>query len=511
MFQLWTMKVSVVGIYSSTMNAMSFFSWHLAAFPLLSLLAGNLDLNIQIADVQITSFGCQKGDCYNGYGAFVYQSGDRYIGYFKEGKPHGNGIMYYSNKNKYIGSWQQSDKEGTGRFVFVEGDEYLGGFHKNQFHGFGVMHFSNGDRYEGQWQFNFPEGHGKFFYQEGNWFEGMFSKGRFQGEGTMHYLDGSHYKGLWKDSRKHGNGVLHLASGQTIKERWQNGELEGSGKSKTEESMPNPGIYRPEPTASLDNPQSQGPIKIWALVVGVAAYSSMPSLRYTDDDAYQYYAFLKSPEGGALPDSQIQLLIDETATRDNILLALKTISAKAGQNDAVLFYFSGHGLDGSFVPVDFDGLRNRISHEEIRHILASARARHKLVFGDACHSGSLYGMIQEGEMLAARSSDQMLQRFYKAFEDSEGGMALLLSSKSKEVSLEDSGLRSGVFSYFLIKGLKGMADANKDGLVTITELALFVQSKVKSYTAGAQTPVLLGQFDISMPVGVIRNTSLNRP
>ena len=56
-------------------------------------------------------------------------------------------------------------------------------------------------------------------------------------------------------------------------------------------------------------------VKVWAVVVGIGRYTTMPVLKYTDDDAYHIYAFLKSPEGGALPDSQIRLLIDEDAFR----------------------------------------------------------------------------------------------------------------------------------------------------------------------------------------------------
>ena len=39
----------------------------------------------------------------------------------------------------------------------------------------------------------------------------------------------------------------------------------------------------------------------------------MPVLRYTDDDAYQMYAFFKSPEGGALDDEHIRILINEAS------------------------------------------------------------------------------------------------------------------------------------------------------------------------------------------------------
>ena len=84
----------------------------------------------------------------------------------------------------------------------------------------------------------------------------------------------------------------------------------------------------------------------------------MPALRYTDDDAYRIYAFLKSPEGGALKDEQISILVDEAATRANILRQMEQTFSKAGPNDLVFLYFSGHGLKGSFLPIDFDGFNN---------------------------------------------------------------------------------------------------------------------------------------------------------
>ena len=79
-----------------------------------------------------------------------------------------------------------------------------------------------------------------------------------------------------------------------------------------------------------------------------------------------------------------------------------------------------------------------------------------------------------------------------------------MSSKSEELSLEDHGLRQGVFTYYLLQGMKGGADRNGDYLISIRELYNFVYGKVRDYTAGAQTPVLTGNFDDDMPVSLRR-------
>ncbi len=74
----------------------------------------------------------------------------------------------------------------------------------------------------------------------------------------------------------------------------------------------------------------------------------------------------------------------------------------------------------------------------------------------------------------------------------------------EEYSLEDGGLRSGVFSYFLIRGLKGEANTNDDKIITIAELFKFVGNNVNIYTSKVQTPTLTGDYDVNMPVAFIR-------
>mgnify|MGYP002397424274 CR=1 FL=1 len=464
-----------------------------------------------VSGVTNEPFRCVKGDCQNGYGTFHYANGNRYIGEFKDGCPHGQGILYCANGNKYLGHWEKNWRQGEGRYVFNEGHEYLGQFHRNQFHGKGTMRYANGDSYEGAWAQNLPNGHGTYAFRSGDRYEGQFADGRFSGGGTMYYRDGSRFTGRWRSSKKHGPGTFYDAKGTPRHGEWADGRaLNASGNFRTDEEVfiiENVEEEAPDVAGRHDAAPAlvtAAPVRIWAVVVGIAAYEHLPSLRYTDDDAYLFYAFLKSPEGGALPDGQVKVLIDEAATRENVLAAMRNTLLKAGENDVVVFYFSGHGVEGAFIPADFDGYNYRLYHDEIRGILEQSKARHKIVLGDACHAGTL-SATDKSDLLATRAPvNQMLERYYKAFENSTGGMALFLSSKGAEVSLEDAGLRSGVFSYFLIRGLKGEADADGDKIVTIEELFTFVRTKVRAYTAGAQTPVLKGNFDHKMPVGAVR-------
>ena len=247
-------------------------------------------------------------------------------------------------------------------------------------------------------------------------------------------------------------------------------------------------------------------ITIWSLVIGVSSYTSMQSLKYADDDAYKVYSFLKSPEGGGVKDENIRLLIDEDATKQNILRNLNEIVSKADSNDVIFFYFSGHGLEGAFLPFDYGkqswtngklmkDTSNVINHRNLADIFANSKAKQKLCFADACHSGSL---------TMSKSAVNGFNSYYKALEETQGGLALFTSSKTREISLEHKGVRQGVFSHYLIEGLYGEADQNQDYVITIAELYDYVSENVKSYTNYQQSPTISGDFDPLTPVSLIR-------
>jgi len=454
----------------------------------------------------------------DGEGKITYPSGDTYIGQFKKGYFHGKGKFTSHNGDIYKGEWSDGKREGQGNLLKSSKENYIGLFVNDQFHGKGTLIKSNQDVVNGIWQNgilistsqntskasftansntslidcnskNCDNIIGRYKYSDGSIYEGMMIKNLPQGEGICKYSNGSEYRGGWKNHGPHGVGVMTYISGRKYAAEWNYGI-------PIRQITDNEIIYA---TSKKSKTQFDETVEIYACIIGIASYSHMPSLKYTDDDAYHMYAFLKSPEGGALRNENISILIDDAATKNNILYEMNNIAQKADENDVVIFYLSGHGIKGSYIPNDFDGFNDNLPYSDILGIIDNSSAKHKLCVVDACHSGSI--------ALPKSSISQGLESYYSKFKSVSGGTALLTLSKSEELSLEYSGLRHGVFSHFLIEGLRGNADLDEDGIVTIEELYNNLYTKVVDYTNSSQKPTLSGKYNPQMPIS---NNTFNR-
>ena len=103
---------------------------------------------------------------------------DRYRGQTKDGKPHGRGVLTWSNGNRYEGDFVDGKRTGTGVYT-SDGERYEGGYRDDKFHGHGVQTWSYGEyggAYEGEWR-----------------------DGEMHGRTTYTLLDGDRYMQEWKD------------------------------------------------------------------------------------------------------------------------------------------------------------------------------------------------------------------------------------------------------------------------------------------------------------------------
>jgi hypothetical protein len=425
--------------------------------------------------------GCISGNCEDGGGVYLYEDGRKLYGEFRNDKAKDKVICYYPNGNKYIGNWEKNKREGFGLF-YNNGKEESGVWYNDIFLGITVTRSQ-----EGCVLGNCLNGEGIFVYSDDTRYNGKFKDGLASGFGVCYYTDGDIYIGQWSDHNFHGEGTLYFHDGSLLEGLWKNGALHDNVIEQSAE------VYY-DYHSEQEPVQEQEKGKLWVVLVGVGRYPNMPDLKYTDGDAYELYSFFKSPIGGALPDNQIIILVDEEATRRQVLDKLTDFANKAGKNDMLIFFFSGHGISGSFLPHDYDKENVVLKHDEILNILEKSEARSKVVIADACHSGSF--------MEGGQSHEEFLDDYYGGFSDSEDRILLLLSSTAGESSVESNGLRQGVFSHFLISGLKGDADSNRDTNITIEEIYDYVYMNVRQFTRDRQTPVIRGNFDKKRAFGI---------
>lgn len=255
----------------------------------------------------------------------------------------------------------------------------------------------------------------------------------------------------------------------------------------------------------------------WAVIIGVSQYSDsrVAGLRYAVDDAQAFYDWVVSPEGGRYAPSRVKALLHQTATAENIKNALFDWLKQALEEDTVLIYFAGHGSPESpdspdnlfLLPYDvkYDSISSTgfpmwdIETALKRYI----KAKRVVVIADACHSG---GVGQSFDI--ARRADRGLKvnpisTGIHSLSKVGEGVCVISASDENQYSQEskDWGGGHGVFTYFLLKGLKGDADYNKDSSVTLGELTLYLSQEVRRATRNAQSPTVAGRYDPALTIG----------
>lgn len=125
-----------------------------------------------IQDYQ-SKYGCIQGDCINGEGIYVFKDGDRYEGFFKNSKFHGQGLMLWNNGSGsgysgYKGKFLEGQIDGYGLYAFANGDTYEGVFEKGKFHGQGIYKYNSGGSYAGEWVNGVKDGPGVYTFDDGS-------------------------------------------------------------------------------------------------------------------------------------------------------------------------------------------------------------------------------------------------------------------------------------------------------------------------------------------------------
>jgi WD40 repeat protein len=244
--------------------------------------------------------------------------------------------------------------------------------------------------------------------------------------------------------------------------------------------------------------------KLYVLAIGVSEYRDRSLLlQYPSKDARDFTAVLSGQKGLLYRDVVTKLLVDDHATKDNILDGLDWIQSETTATDIAVIFIAGHGMNDNtgrlyFLPVDVDQERLKRSGlpadefaETIRNIAGKI-----LYFMDTCHSGNI--------KMGRRGPEVDLTAVVNELSSAETGAVVFCSSSGRQYSLESDKWENGAFTKAAVEGLMGNADYTADGKLTINELELYIAERVKDLTSGRQTPVTAKPATIrDFPIAVL--------
>ncbi|MEQ1846326.1 MAG: caspase family protein, partial [Nitrospira sp.] len=222
----------------------------------------------------------------------------------------------------------------------------------------------------------------------------------------------------------------------------------------------------PAPAPGFHQPQT------YLVSIGVGAYRD-PKLtprRFAATDAETVAAYFQSV--GGVPPSNVRLLHNQKALRADIHEALYGWLPQHATKDAiVIVYFSGQAMatpSGDILLTLYDGNAGDSTRlyplTDLESAFARLKARQIIFLFD--------GMVSRlrGDTKGKPASPR--------WELGGGHTVGLIGGEDLTKGLEDDQHRHGLFTYYLLKGLRGEADTNRNGTVTFGELASYVRQKV---------------------------------
>jgi SH3-like domain-containing protein len=166
---------------------------------------------------------CVQGDCVNGRGTFTV-NGEEYIGEWKGGKRHGQGILNFPDGGKYIGEWKDDLPNGQGTEINPDGTKYEGQFKDGVKIGQGREISSDVTR-EGELKDREKE------IEKYDSAEKCIEKGHCKPiQGLSYYTNGSSYEGEFLRMLPHGSGFYILPDGTSVSSQTSNNLPHGKGK-----------------------------------------------------------------------------------------------------------------------------------------------------------------------------------------------------------------------------------------------------------------------------------------
>lgn len=259
----------------------------------------------------------------------------------------------------------------------------------------------------------------------------------------------------------------------------------------------------------------------YAVVIGISKYKQVRPLKYADRDAQVFRNFLVSKEGMELDSGNVKLFLNEKATVTNIGTGLSDIVIKKlKKGDRVIFFFAGHGDYDADIFKDralllfydapskayFQNLfsgdyisTTHLSSEFIEPV--ASKGCEVILIIDACHASGMNKNLSGG-MEGGRVTMMALENMTSPVK--------IYSCQTNQYSLEGEqwGGGRGLFSFVLMEGLYGMADIDKDHIVTLRELQRYLEDNVPALASPNKQDPIVKSEDPTEPIAKVNDAFL---
>jgi hypothetical protein len=238
----------------------------------------------------------------------------------------------------------------------------------------------------------------------------------------------------------------------------------------------------PTAPAGFQRPQT------YLVAVGISSYrdQQMMARKYASRDAELVAAYFQSL--GGVPAANVRVLQDRKALRPDIEEALLDwLPPRVSAESVVIVYFSGQAKvspSGEMYLVPYEGGNSSARLyplKDLQAALVKLKAQHAVLIFDG--SVSQLGGEGQGKPKAPQ------------WEVGANGIVRMIGTSGLQAGLEPEQLRHGLYTYYLLRGMKGEADANRNGEITLGELTLFlgqtVPAAARSQFSQDQRPLVL--------------------
>ncbi|MCS6992042.1 MAG: hypothetical protein NZL95_09325 [Chitinophagales bacterium] len=159
---------------------------------------------------------CYLGNCVDGWGTYIWESGEEYTGQWVNGKRTGLGVYDWPDGSFYVGYFEDDQMHGRGIYISgTGGKDLIGLFSKGTFvktllfdslgcilgncvNGVGVYIWENAEMYVGQWKDGKRTGYGRYDWADRSFYIGSFLNNMLEGLGEYVGADGQRLKGIFK-------------------------------------------------------------------------------------------------------------------------------------------------------------------------------------------------------------------------------------------------------------------------------------------------------------------------